>query len=90
MFGHVFLPRVLMDIADMPNRAADRVVKGGTAAHLIIFFGQRHDFIELFAVVQDFGTGRKEYGGDVRRSARFSNIFSVNLFCLGEILSRKA
>ena len=75
MLRHIFGPRVLMDVADMMDGAADGVQQGGAASHGVVLVSHGPDAADVGAVVDHFAGVVEQDSGD----ERFARLFL--LFC---------
>ena len=73
---NIFLSRILVDVADVVDRASDRIQQGGAAAHAIISLSHGLDVSDIDAVMDHFAYIVKEDGGDQRFAGSFLLLFN--------------
>ena len=59
----VLLPGVLMDIADVADRTADRIQQRGAAAHIVLFFSHLRHLLQRNSVIQHLTRVIEKHGG---------------------------
>ena len=73
---NIFLPRILVDVADVVDRASNRIQQGGAAAHAILAIRHGLDVSDIDAVMDHFADIVKEDGGDQRFAGSFLLLFN--------------
>lgn len=73
---NIFLPRILVDVADVVDRASNRIQQGGAAAHAILAIRHGLDVSDIDAVMDHFADIVKEDSGDQRFAGSFLLLFN--------------
>ena len=72
---NIFLPRILVNVADVVDRVSDRIQQGGAATHAILSISHGLDVSDIDAVKDHFAAIVKEDGGDQRFAGSFLLLF---------------
>ena len=76
MRRNIFLSRILVDVADVVDRASNRIQQGGAAAHAILAIRHGLDVSDIDAVMDHFADIVKEDSGDQRFAGSFLLLFN--------------